>query len=490
MIGLAPVIPSPPPPPPEAPGDPSATLSLNRPHSGLKTILGVARPGIAPLNPGFSKPPVDAGPIPEPPPVWQSGPAPSPVWTDPLPEVPAGVPRGRRIPWIAVVVILGAAVLASAGVMTILLYRARGSVETRLTADERGRDRLELTCPGCAEGAKVTQGSATGTFKAGKATLTLERPLPVGDHRLQLSIERAPGRADQVEVTVPVDFRVRPDTTKLAETPPRVEARVTARAGSAVVVDGRPLALGADGSASLPIDVSKDLTGAEAGTKTLERRIAYAVTPPGGTPHTGEMLVRIGIAPLVVQAPGPSIVIDGPGFVLAGRTAKNAVVTVEGRPITVDPTGAFAQMMSVSSNGETTVIVRASAPELAPRLFTLKVKRVASLSAEAALARGRATTSYAALAADPDGQRGLNVALDGSVVEARSESFTTALVMDVKSGCKAPPCLARVTWGAKAVLASGDPVSVFGVVQGSVDGPRSGTRIPAVVADFVLKGRP
>jgi hypothetical protein len=75
-------------------------------------------------------------------------------------------------------------------------------------------------------------------------------------------------------------------------------------------------------------------------------------------------------------------------------------------------------------------------------------------------------------------------------VEARSESFTTALVMDVKSGCKAPPCLARVTWGAKAVLASGDPVSVFGVVQGSVDGPRSGTRIPAVVADFVLKGRP
>jgi hypothetical protein len=491
MIGLAPVIPSPPPPPPEVPGGATLPLARNAAPSPRKTILGVARPGIAPLHPGMAKAePVAPGPIPEPPPVWHGAPPTGPGWGDPTSETPALVTRKRRVPWIAVVVILGAAVLASAGVMTILLYRARGSVETHLTADASGRDRLALTCPGCVEGAKVTLGSATGTFKAGKATLTLERPLPVGDHRLELSIERAPGRADQVAVTVPVDFRVRPDTTKLSETPPRVEARVTARAGSAVVVDGRPLALGPDGSASLPIDVSKELTGAEAGMKTLERRIAYAVTPPGGAPHTGEMLVRIGIAPLVVQAPGPSIVIDGPGFVLAGRTAKNAVVTVEGRPITVDPTGSFAQMMSVSSNGETTVVVRASVPDLAPRLSTLKVKRVASLSEEANLARTRNTTSYVALSVDPDGQRGLSVALDGSVVEARSDSFTTILVMDVKSGCKAPPCLARVTWGAKAVLASGDPISVFGSLQGSVEGPRSGTRIPAVAADFVLKGRP
>jgi hypothetical protein len=467
-------------------------MSLDRPPSALKTILGVARPGIAPLHPGMAKPEPAAAPapLPEPPPVWQAGAGPGPVWSDPLPEVAAGLPRKRRVPWLAVAVILGAAVLASAGVMTILLYRARGSVETRLGTDESGRDRLELSCPGCVEGAKVTLGSATSNFKGGKAVLTLERPLPVGDQRLSLSIERAPGRADEVEVTVPVDFRVRPDTSKLSETPPRVEARVTARAGSAVVVDGRPLALGADGSASLPIDVSRELTGAEAGTKTLERRIAYAVTPPGGVPQTGEVLVRIGIAPLVVQAPGASIVIDTPGFVLAGRTARNAVVTVEGRPITVDPNGSFAQMMSVSSNGETTVVVRASVPDLAPRLSTLRVKRVASLAAEAALVRARATTSYTAIATAPDGQRGLGVALDGTVVEARTDSFTTALVMDVKGGCKDAPCLARVTWGAKLPLASGDPVSVFGTLAGTVDGPRSGTRIPAVTADFVLKGRP
>jgi hypothetical protein len=487
MIGLAPVIPSPPPPPPppEGPRSAGVTVSLNKPKAGPKTILGVARPGIAPLNPGLVK----AEPV-APAPVRQDGPAPNTLSSEPTTDVSARLSRKRRVPWIAVIAILAAAVLASAGVMTILLYRARGNVETRLVSDQSGQDRLELTCPGCMEGAKVTLGSATGTFKAGKAMLTLARPLPVGEHRMELSIERAPGRADQVEVTVPVDFRVRPDTTKLSETPPRVEARVTARTGTVVVVDGRAVTLGADGSASVAIDVSKDLTGAEAAVKTLERRIAYSVTPPDGKPQTGEMVVRIGIAPLVVQAPGSSVVIDGPGFVLAGRTAKNAVVTVEGRPISVDPTGSFAQMMSVSSNGETTVVVRANVPDLAPRLSTLKVKRVASLAAEGALARTRSTTSYAALATNPDGQRGVSVALDGSVVDARSDSFTTLLVMDVKSGCNAPPCLARVTWGAKAALAAGEPISVFGVLQGSVEGPRTGTRIPAVAADFVLKGRP
>jgi hypothetical protein len=120
----------------------------------------------------------------------------------------------------------------------------------------------------------------------------------------------------------------------------------------------------------------------------------------------------------------------------------------------------------------------------------VKVRRVQSLAAEAASLRTRATTSYAALQAAPEGQRGLAVALDGSVVEARAEAFTTVVLLDVKSGCGAPPCLARVNVGEKLALKQGGVVSVFGSVTGAVDGPRAGTRIPAIAADFVLKGRP
>ena len=33
-------------------------------------------------------------------------------------------------------------------------------------------------------------------------------------------------------------------------------------------------------------------------------------------------------------------------------------------------------------------------------------------------------------------------------------------------------------------------VSVFGAITGAVDGPHQGSRIPAIAADFVLKGHP
>jgi hypothetical protein len=310
----------------------------------------------------------------------------------------------------------------------------------------------------------------------------------VGDHTLTLDLERAPGRSDRVEVVVPVDFRIRPDTKRLSESPPQVDAQVSARPGSQVVVDGRPMTLNAEGRASAPIDVHKLLTGQDPGTKTLERRIPYVVTPPGGTRQSGEVVVRVGIAPLVVQAPGPSLVVAGPSFVLAGRTAKNGVVTVGGRPITVDESGSFAQTMSVSSVGETNITVRATVPDLAPRLVVLRIRRVKSLAEEAAVFRARATTSYAAVVADAEGQKGLSVALDGSVVDSRTDGIATAVVMDVTSGCKSMPCLARVSLGAKTVLSEGDPISVFGSLEGSVEGLQAGTRIPAVSAEFLIKG--
>jgi hypothetical protein len=55
------------------------------------------------------------------------------------------------------------------------------------------------------------------------------------------------------------------------------------------------------------------------------------------------------------------------------------VVSVGGRPITVDESGGFVQLMSVSAEGETTIFVRADAVGHAPRLVPLRVRRVHSL---------------------------------------------------------------------------------------------------------------
>jgi hypothetical protein len=61
-------------------------------------------------------------------------------------------------------------------------------------------------------------------------------------------------------------------------------------------------------------------------------------------------------------------------------------------------------------------------------------------------------------------------------------------LVDVSSGCKAPPCLLRVVHGAPVRLAQGSPLSVFGRVTGSVEGARTGTRVPEVFASFLLPG--
>ena len=103
--------------------------------------------------------------------------------------------------------------------------------------------------------------------------------------------------------------------------------------------------------------------------------------------------------------------------------------------------------------------------------------------------RPQATTSYAAIAAPSDAQRGILVLLDGVVVESRAENFATVFLMEVKDGCASAPCLLRVTFGSKGTFADGDPVRVFGTLSGAVEGPRAGTRIPSIAASFVAKGR-
>lgn len=486
MIGMAPpeaFSPAAPPSPPAA-ADPRPVQVTK------KTMMGIARPGIAPMNPGVEKPRA-----PEPAPAFESPPAPPPpppTFESPAPST--AIPRPFRIPALAAVAIVGAAALFTAAVVALLLYRSRGTITAQLSADPEGRETLVLSCAGCTAGAKVRLAGRESSFVQTRASLALAEPLRVGDNRVTVELERRPGRSEPVELHVPVDFRVRADTATLGQAPPRVTVRVEAVPGSAVVVDGKPLALspGASGSASgaVELDVSRQVTGMSPTLTTLEREIPYVVTPPNGAPTSGQVKVRVGVTPLVVQAPGTSIVVETATFVLAGHTAKDASVSVEGRPITVDGSGAFAQMMSVSALGETTVTVRADAKDQAPRLVPVRVRRVQSLAAEAAGLRSRAASAYAAIEKASDAEKGLAVALDGTVVESRAEAFTTVLLIDVKTGCTSPPCLARVAVGEKLAFKEGSGVSVFGAVTGSVNGPRPGSHIPAIAADFVLKGRP
>jgi hypothetical protein len=408
----------------------------------------------------------------------------SPIGRSGLPSEPAAK---RHIPLVAAIAMVCAAGLFAAALVVWLFYHGHGPIEAHATALADGSEKLELTCAACEDGSVARLDAAAATFTGKHASLPLSRPLKVGENPMTITLVSARGKQSFVDISVPVAFRVRGDTSGLDAPTPELRVLVSALPGSAVTVDGRPLPLNAAGEGSYAIDVSALVTGFDASTKSLERTVPYAVTPPNSVTQEGTVTLQSGITPLVIDAPGPAVVLEASNFVLAGRTAKAGALTVGDRPITVDPTGRFAQMMNVSAPGETTIVLRATSKDSAPRLFPLRVRRVDSLAREADRLRPRATSNYAAIAEQTETKRGWAVAFDGTVVDARTENYSTIAVMDVQGGCARPPCLARISYGAPFSLARGDKFSAFGAVDGVVDGPRTGSKIPQIRADFLLK---
>jgi hypothetical protein len=378
--------------------------------------------------------------------------------------------------------------LVAAAVTVLFFFRGFGPIQAQLSTTKEGQETLELKCAKCPDGTVVSLGAASAVFNGQRAVVPLEHPLGLGKNALVLSLTRPGARsAREIKLEVPVDFRVRGDLNALNEQRPKLRVEVTALSDTSVVVDGNLVKTDPEGKGRHEIDVTNDLSGPSSAIATLERRVAYVVTPPGSQPQQGEITFRIGIVPLIVEAPGTSIVVDQPTFVLAGRTLRGGMISVADRPITVDSSGRFAQPMTVSAVGETSIVLKASAPNHAPRMVSIRVRRVADLAEEAKLFKARATTSYEALGTDLQSKRGWAVALEGEVNEIRNEAYSSVILLDVRTGCRTPPCLARVVHGARVELERRDRITACGQLAGAVDGPRTGSKIPELVADFVVK---
>jgi hypothetical protein len=452
-----------------------------------QTMLGVARPGIAPLRAGEPRPAPEAArePIRFAVPVSAPQPRQEPTRTPSLDDPPAapvraGLPKG------AIVLIIVAALLAVTAGVVAFLWESPRPIRAEVVLDDRSNEVLSLSCDDCVDGTQVSLGPNKALFAAKKASLALSKPLEVGKNDIVVAVQRPGiGRDEEVALSVTVDYRVRGVLTSLAEDPPKVKVAVQAVPGSAVVVDGQPVQLDPTGKGEHSLDVSHDLDGPAETIQPFERKLPYTVTPPGAEARSGEVTLRFGIVPLRVDAPGDGIIVEGETFMLSGHTLKDGRITVSGRPITVDAEGRFAQLMNVSSIGETTVVVRAEAKDHAPRFVRVKVKRVAKLKDEAVLFRQSATDQYSAMDS-ADSKKGLAVALAGEVIEVRLDGEVTVLLFDVKKGCETSPCLAKVTFGGRFGTKKGANVTAFGHVVGSVDGPRTGTKIPAVAAEFLL----
>lgn len=493
MIGMAPPnYPSPPPPPEAPPPAPAGQASAPRLASAQKTVLGVARPGIAPLNPGQAKAPlVAAAPAPAPvaapvPVAWPSVPPPSARHEGPAsPRRPAP----RRISLTATLAIVGSAMLLVMAVVAFFMLRGHGSVTARASLDAKGSEQLELSCTECPDGTKTWIDTGPATFQGGKATLHLQTPLKVGENPILLVLER-PGRSrEEIALSLPIEFRVRSSTEELAQDNPKVSVLASALAGTRLEVDGKVVPTDPNGVVRFDYEVASDVTGPEASVTTLERVVPYKAVSANGATQDGKVQIRIGVTPLIVDAPGASIVLGDKEVVIAGRTAPGARLVIGAQTITLDPEGRFVSKQSLAT-GENSFTVRSTLKDLAPRLVKVTVRRSDNLDREASLARSMAQTSYVEVLRAGDTAIGRSLALEGQLFDVRHDGYTSVLLVDVKGGCKKVPCLSKVLYGVETSLEKGRSIKAFGKVVRFVDGPRTGERIPEVRADLVVAGAP
>jgi hypothetical protein len=487
-----------------SPAPPTGASPANR------TLLGVARPGIAPLRPGELPEDDDEAPAPpvetasnelgatfgpgELPNLPEAPAARSPaqnklarrriVLPPVKPQKPGGSRSGLRR---ALPVVVAAAALAIFAVLFAVFWRSAPPLSARVRADENGHDAIEIECPSCPEGTKIQIGTASGTIARKTALVPLAAPLALGENRLKVTLDRPSGRDETVAVTVNVGYRLRPDLSALQNDKPTLQIVVEAVSGTEVMVEGKPVAPGA-GPAVHAIDVAADCTGSSDEPATLRRRVPFSVKTPDGATETGNVDVAVGIVPLRLDAPGPHIVIDGETFVLAGRTMKGAEVLAAGRPIQLRPDGTFSQRMSVSSVGATKIEIRARAPGMAPRIVPIAVRRVDKLETAAREFMAEKPLRYADFLRGAEADIGKPVVVSGAVIDGRVQNHQTTFLLDVPNseGCPNKECRTVLVQGSENPAQSGDVLTAYGYIGKPFTGP-SGIPTPHIEVAFTLK---
>jgi hypothetical protein len=497
----------------------AATPGPVAPEPAARTMLGVAMPGIAPLNPGAAPrfgvgsegagdgyasaelgataAPVGPGRLAIAPDASFPGAPALYVPRERSRAAPSGAPPPVAPPASsrkALVVVGAAGVLAVGAVLFAVLWPSAPPLTVRARADAEGREGIEVTCASCPDGTTVSVGQAPVAMARHVAQVPLATPLSVGENRLTITIDRpGNGRDETVGVDVPLGYRIRPDLETLQGERPAIQIVVEAQPGTSVTLAGKPVALAA-GRAVETVDVTEGVTGVADEVATLSRQVPYSVTPKDGAPEQGMVNVSVSVVPLHLDAPGPTAVTDGKTFVLAGRSLKGAEVLAAGRPIQVKPDGTFAQVMNVSSVGATQIEVRARMANMAPRITRIDVRRVDSLETAAREFAAKAPLGWADVAPSPAAVAGKPVLLGGEVAEVRRQSHQTVMLLDVAPsfGCKAQgagpdACRVRLVQGADNPAKQGDTIRVYGHVARAYAVPGRAD-IPEVWVDFTLKG--
>jgi hypothetical protein len=251
------------------------------------------------------------------------------------------------------------------------------------------------------------------------------------------------------------------------------------------MVDGKPLALGANGTATYSIDESAETDGPADQSRVVAVQIPYSIGAKGAASETGTVSARFSVAPLRIDVPGVHGVVDRDQILVAGRAARGATVTIDGAAVATAQDGSFETPVPLASVGERVLQVRAATSLLTPRTVSVHVKRVASLVQEARAFERLKPLSYDTAMANPNASVGQLVAVEGEVMRARASGHRSILIVDDRRGCAKGSCLARVAVAQDIAPAPGTIVRAYGRVAPPFAAP-SGEAVLEVEADFIV----
>jgi hypothetical protein len=446
-----------------------------------ETLIGVAIPGIAPINPGIDKNrsegPVDG----------------ESQFFEALVEPPAPAINvahnashsTRR--YLALSLAISASILAAISAVAIWWWRSTPRLVVEVRTDDSGRDSLELNCPNCSDDSRLSLADTSATFKNHHATVPLKAPLKMGDNSVQLLLSRGGARPEKIKLSVPVEYRVSGDTSGLDETPPKLRVLFEKLPTVAIEVDSRPVDFDSSGHGHFDIDVTNDLVGPSSAERPLERRIAYSVRGTSSATQ-GSVNIRTGILPLEVDSPGPLLVTDQHEFKLCGTTAANAKIDVAGLGVAVSASGHFCHAMIIKEAGKFTIWITASAKGLASRKIQRVIERTPNLATYAHKLYGEVPHEFEKPVTSAGTSGNSLIAISGTIVEVSETPPITRLLVQLGSKHDTQG-FARIVASNQPAFPAGHTVTVFGQVTGTLKGP-DGHDMRELTAAFIVAGVP
>jgi len=452
---------------------PSPAPVVSFPDAAKGTLIGVAVPGIAPINPGIAKPAQGTS---------EDSPRQTAISDDATLETIESPPAKSRTSGHALLWTLSTGALALALVSATALWRwkAGPKLDVKVESTESGSDALLIHCSNCDDGVMFARGEVKAAVRNHQVRIPLSAPLAIGRNEISVAMIRGSSRPEAIQLHVPVEFRVSGDLAGLAEDPPKLRLRIEKTPAVEFEVGRTPVGFDANGKGVFEIDIAGDLVGPSSQEQILEKRIEYRVKSPSGT-RDNALAIRTAVTPLVVTSPGSVLVTEGQDLRICGRTDPSAHVEIAGLQTNVGADGNFCNAAVIREFGLFEVWISAKRPAAAPRKVKLSIERTANLRDYAKSlfpqVRHEVPQSWRSEYGSPSSL----LALTGVIVEQSKLPGSTRYLLKYES--TGPASLARVNSFTATPAKPGSRVTVFGEPIGTLRGP-DGSDIPELNSAF------